>query len=135
MPDLRGQLARELAKGGIALPDSKRLAVAMGTELHEVPAMLEIAERSELVERGNGGWIAADSAAEWLELPIVERWLRLSGSWLATLPAEIRDTARLVFTAHSVPVSADAAAGPPASAPPVGASAPAGCRRGGRRSR
>lgn len=84
------QPARELAKGGLALPDSKRLAVAMGTELHDVPAMLEIAERSALVERGPGGWNTAEKATEWLELPIVERWLRLSGSWLATLPAEIR---------------------------------------------
>ncbi len=84
------QPARELAKGGLALPDSKRLAVAMGTELHDVPAMLEIAERSELVVRGPGGWNAADAAAGWLEGPIVERWLRLAGSWLATLPAEIR---------------------------------------------
>ncbi|MHA6618400.1 ferrochelatase [Pseudonocardia sp. DLS-67] len=32
----------------------------------------------------------------------------------ATLPAAVRDGARLVFTAHSVPVAADAAAGPPA---------------------
>ncbi|MGW5381740.1 ferrochelatase [Nocardia sp. NPDC003963] len=32
----------------------------------------------------------------------------------ATLPAEHREMTRLVFTAHSVPVSADAAAGPPA---------------------
>ncbi|WP_328395271.1 ferrochelatase [Nocardia sp. NBC_00416] len=31
-----------------------------------------------------------------------------------TLPAETRDGVRLVFTAHSVPVAADAAAGPPA---------------------
>jgi len=31
-----------------------------------------------------------------------------------TLPAALRDRARVVFTAHSVPVSADAAAGPPA---------------------
>jgi ferrochelatase len=31
----------------------------------------------------------------------------------ATLPAEVRDVARLVFTAHSVPTAADAAAGPP----------------------
>ncbi|MCY7343327.1 MAG: ferrochelatase [Pseudonocardia sp.] len=31
----------------------------------------------------------------------------------AQLPAEVRDAARLVFTAHSVPESADAAAGPP----------------------
>jgi protoporphyrin/coproporphyrin ferrochelatase len=31
----------------------------------------------------------------------------------ATLPAAVRDEARLVFTAHSVPVAADAAAGPP----------------------
>lgn len=32
----------------------------------------------------------------------------------AELPADRRDRARLVFTAHSVPTSADAAAGPPA---------------------
>jgi protoporphyrin/coproporphyrin ferrochelatase len=31
----------------------------------------------------------------------------------ATLPEELRDVARIVFTAHSVPVAADAAAGPP----------------------
>jgi ferrochelatase len=31
----------------------------------------------------------------------------------ASLPADVRDTARLVFTAHSVPIAADAAAGPP----------------------
>ncbi|WP_030514527.1 ferrochelatase [Nocardia sp. NRRL WC-3656] len=30
------------------------------------------------------------------------------------LPAEVRDRARLVFTAHSIPVAADVAAGPPA---------------------
>lgn len=33
---------------------------------------------------------------------------------VGSLPAAVRDTARLVFTAHSVPVAADAAAGPPA---------------------
>jgi ferrochelatase len=32
----------------------------------------------------------------------------------ATLPADVRDRARLVFTAHSVPVAADVASGPPA---------------------
>ncbi|WP_214370030.1 ferrochelatase [Pseudonocardia sp. H11422] len=32
---------------------------------------------------------------------------------LATLPAEMRDSARVVFTAHSIPTAADAAAGPP----------------------
>jgi Helicase conserved C-terminal domain len=84
------QPARELAKGGLALPDSKRLAVAMGAELHDVPAMLEIAERSELVERGPGGWNPTDDAPAWLEQPMVERWLRLAGAWRSTLPAEIR---------------------------------------------
>ncbi|PPJ32136.1 ferrochelatase [Nocardia nova] len=33
---------------------------------------------------------------------------------VAGLPAEVRDRARLVFTAHSIPVAADIAAGPPA---------------------
>ncbi|GEL16688.1 ferrochelatase [Pseudonocardia asaccharolytica] len=32
----------------------------------------------------------------------------------ARLPAAVRDAARLVFTAHSIPTAADAAAGPPA---------------------
>ncbi|NMI00307.1 ferrochelatase [Pseudonocardia acidicola] len=31
----------------------------------------------------------------------------------ATLPAGVRDSARIVFTAHSIPTAADAAAGPP----------------------
>jgi ferrochelatase len=31
----------------------------------------------------------------------------------ATLPAPVRDQARVVFTAHSVPTAADAAAGTP----------------------
>jgi hypothetical protein len=81
---------RELAKGGLALPDSKRLAVAMGTELFDVPAMLQIAERSQLVHRTPAGWEPTDAAAAWLESPIVDRWLVLAGAWLDALPEEVR---------------------------------------------
>ncbi|KAA0023590.1 ferrochelatase [Antrihabitans cavernicola] len=35
------------------------------------------------------------------------------GAAVAQLPADRRETARLVFTAHSIPVAADASAGPP----------------------
>jgi protoporphyrin/coproporphyrin ferrochelatase len=49
---------------------------------------------------------------------------------LATLPAELRDEARLVFTAHSIPVAMDRASGPDA-VQPAGRRAGDGAHGGG----
>ncbi|KZM72497.1 ferrochelatase [Nocardia terpenica] len=45
---------------------------------------------------------------------LVESFADAIRAALQQIPAERREDARLVFTAHSVPISADAAAGPPA---------------------
>ncbi|MFZ2964628.1 MAG: hypothetical protein WA006_08100, partial [Rhodoglobus sp.] len=47
--ELQREPARELARGGVALPDSRRLAASIGVDLDRVPGLLEIGERAGLV--------------------------------------------------------------------------------------
>src|SRR5690606_25018907 len=49
--ELEREPARELAKGGVALPDKKRLANAISTDLDSVASYLEVAERANLTTR------------------------------------------------------------------------------------
>ena len=82
--------ARELAKGGLALPDAKRLAQAAGVEPHDVHALQRIAVRAGLLELAGGQWSATAEAAPWLLHSTAEVWGRLAGAWLDELPADIR---------------------------------------------
>ena len=72
----------------------------------------------------------------WQHPAMTASWADSIAAAKAQLPEELRDDARLVFTAHSIPLSADRAAGPPARRwapvqPPGGGGVPAG--RGGAR--
>ena len=87
--ELRRQPARQLAKGSIALPDSKRLSSAAGVTLDELPALVAVAESAGLIELGGGGWVAAAGASEWQLLSSVERWVQLARSWIAALPDDL----------------------------------------------
>ena len=82
--------ARELAKGGLALPDVKRLATAAGVEADDVHALQRIAVRARLLELHDGQWSATADAAPWLLQSTAEVWGRLAGAWLDELPADIR---------------------------------------------
>ena len=82
--------ARELAKGGLALPDAKRLASAASVNLEDVPDLQRIAERAGLIALEGGQWSATSEAAPWLLLSTPEVWARLAASWLDELPADIR---------------------------------------------
>ena len=82
--------ARELAKGGLALPDAKRLAAAASVALEDVPDLQRIAERAGLIVLEGGQWSATSAAAEWLLLSTPEVWARLAASWLDELPGDIR---------------------------------------------
>ena len=82
--------ARELAKGGLALPDAKRLAAAASVTLDDVADLQRIAERAGLIALEGGQWSATSEAAPWLLLSTPEVWARLAASWLAELPADIR---------------------------------------------
>jgi hypothetical protein len=88
--ELQREPARELAKGGIALPDTKRLAQATGVELDAVPALVGIAERAGLVAIDGGRWMPTASASDWLLSGMGERWAHLAGAWLERLPDDIR---------------------------------------------
>jgi len=50
----------------------------------------------------------------WQHPAMTASWADSIAAAKAQLPEELRDEARLVFTAHSIPLSADRAAGPPA---------------------
>jgi Helicase conserved C-terminal domain len=87
---LQHDSARELARGGVALPDSKRLASAMGVDLDRVPGLLEIAARAGLAALDTGRWMPTAASTGWLSGSSGERWSLLAGAWLQRLPADIR---------------------------------------------
>jgi hypothetical protein len=90
LAELQRDPARELARGGIALPESKRLATAMTLELEDVAPIVEIAARAELVTLEGGVWLPTERATEWMLLSNDERWARLAGAWFLRLPDDIR---------------------------------------------
>lgn len=91
--------ARELARGGIALPDSKRLAGAMNVELQRVPGLVEIAARAGLVALDSGRWMPTTASSEWMAGSSGKRWSALAGAWLGRLPTDIRSI--LASRAHA----------------------------------
>ena len=82
--------ARELAKGGVALPDTKRLASAMSMDLDSVATFVEVAERADLLAREAGYTMITELGRSWLLLPTRERWGGLAAAWYERLPADIR---------------------------------------------
>lgn len=88
--ELQHESARELARGGVALPDSKRLAASMGVDIERVPELLEIASRAGLVALDSGRWLPTSASTGWLSGSSGQRWARLAAAWLERLPADIR---------------------------------------------
>lgn len=84
------QPARELAKGGLALPDVKRLATAAAIELEAVPRLFQRALEAGLVVRDGAYWLESDAGAEWSLLDSAQRWIRLVESWRSRIPHALR---------------------------------------------
>ena len=91
LTEIQREPARELARGGIALPETKRLASAMAVELDQVAPLVEIAERAGLVALDGAAWLPTQAATEWMLLPSGERWARLAGAWFERLPDDVRE--------------------------------------------
>lgn len=89
--ELAREPARELSRGGLGLPDSKRLSAAMGVALEQVPAFVSIAVRAELVALHAGYWAESVAGEAWLVHGSAERWAALAESWLAALPTDVRE--------------------------------------------
>lgn len=91
--------ARRLARGGLALPDARRLAASAEVEPDQVEVYLDIAARAGLAD-DIGDWTTTDAAAAWLASPRVERWTALARGWLDALPDELQQLLRQ--RAHAV---------------------------------
>src|SRR5690606_36795850 len=91
--------ARELARGGIALPDAKRLAGAANVALEELGPLLRAAERAELLALEAGELLPTPQSAEWLVADAPERWVRLADAWANRLPTDLRGV--LASRAHA----------------------------------
>lgn len=90
LTELEHEPARELSRGGLALPDSKRLASAMSVDLDAVPVHLAVADRAALIAREGNTWMLTEAGASWLLRPSSTRWVLLSAAWLDALPGDIR---------------------------------------------
>jgi hypothetical protein len=80
--ELEREPARELAKGGIALPDTKRLAHVVAVDLERVPQLVAIARSAGLVARESGSWLITDEGGAWLLRSSADRWRDLAAGWL-----------------------------------------------------
>ncbi|AWG02394.1 helicase-associated domain-containing protein [Clavibacter michiganensis] len=88
--ELDREPARELSRGGMSLPDARRLAAALGTDLDDVPTHLSLAERAGLVARSGRTWSTAATAAAWSARPTAGRWEALAAAWLDALAPTTR---------------------------------------------
>lgn len=83
--------ARMLQRGGIALPDWRRLLAATSADGDdELRALLDIADTAGLVRAEAGAWRATQEGRRWQELPRVSRWAALADGWLANVPPELQ---------------------------------------------
>lgn len=101
---LGAQPARELAKGGLALPDSKRLAEASGVGLDALPRLFRRADEAGLVARDGAYWLESDRGAAWSLESARGRWLRLAECWRDRIP----ETLRRLVARRSDPLTATA---------------------------
>ncbi|MBK4348201.1 helicase-associated domain-containing protein [Lacisediminihabitans changchengi] len=90
LAEIEREPARELAKGGVSLPDTKRLASGMSVDLESVATFVDVAERAELLARESGYTMITELGRSWLLLPTGARWGALAGAWHERLPADIR---------------------------------------------
>ena len=90
LAELEREPARELAKGGVALPDTKRLANAMSVDLSSVATFVDVVERAELAARESGSWMITERGRAWILLPSRGKWGALAAAWSARLPGDIR---------------------------------------------
>ena len=84
------QPARELVRGGLALPDTKRLGAAAGSSLDDLPSLLSLCATAGLIALDEGFWLPTNAASTWRSGSTSERWAQLAGAWFAALPDDIR---------------------------------------------
>lgn len=82
--------ARELVRGGLSLPDSKRLSASAGVSLDDLAPLLAVCAAAGLAELVGSEWQPGPAAVRWREGSTVQRWAQLADGWFAGLPGDIR---------------------------------------------
>lgn len=82
--------ARELVRGGLSLPDAKRLSASAGVSLDDLPPLLVVCAAAGLAVLDGSEWRPGEAAVRWREGGAVQRWAQLAGGWLSGLPGDIR---------------------------------------------
>lgn len=90
LAELGREGARELQKGGLALPAAKRLAEALAVDPAVVPIALSVAGRAGLAAAPDGVWLPTDEVAAWQHATTPDRWQALAAAWLDDLPDDLR---------------------------------------------
>lgn len=90
LSELLASPARELGKGGPALPERKRLSLAMHVPGSKIDAYLDLAVRAGLVHHEPGLWLTSPAGEAWLVMTAGERWRVLAAAWLDALPRQVR---------------------------------------------
>lgn len=91
---LRDAPARQLTRGGIALPDARRLAGVAGVATAEVELLLDISARAGLAVLSGAEWVPTAALGTWLAGSRIDRWAALANGWLSRLPDDLRDLLR-----------------------------------------
>lgn len=86
--------ARELAKGGLAVPDAKRLAAATGLAPEAMNSIIRVSTIAGLTIREGASWFGSPSAADWMLQPLAHRWGTLATAWLRALPPHLVEVLR-----------------------------------------
>lgn len=86
---LEDEPARELRKGGVTLPDAKRISARLGLPIESVPTVLWCARHAELTHRDGDQWFAARRSARWSRLPTAAAWAELASAWRDAIPAGV----------------------------------------------
>ncbi|OYX57227.1 MAG: hypothetical protein B7Y93_03045 [Micrococcales bacterium 32-70-13] len=80
---------RLLARGGLSLPDAKRLAAAAGCGLDELAALTDLAALAGLIDDDSGATRTTEVGDAWRRRPLAERWSTLAAAWRDALPPEL----------------------------------------------
>ncbi len=92
---LEREPARMLQRGGVALPDWRRLLAATGAhDDAELDTILELAEGAGLASAAEAAWRVTPAAEAWSSSSRVDRWTALASGWLARVPVELQEQLR-----------------------------------------
>ncbi|TFB70572.1 hypothetical protein E3O06_14005 [Cryobacterium glaciale] len=89
--ELSREPARQLSRGGLGLPDTKRLAAVMSVEPDLVAPIVALAARADLLARSDGYWMETEAGEAWLLERTTIRWEALAAAWQTALPPIVAD--------------------------------------------